>query len=228
MKHSSGYGDSLSAELGDVSSIVATSRRKSPRQERAKATVEAILEASSQVLVGLGYTKMTTTRVAKRAGVSVGTLYQYFADKEELVRAVWARHEQTVFDAIGHAMQQSEGAALAERVETVLGAVLQAKASRAKLTTALSTTMTQLDGPAHLARIQANNEATVRAVLEVHADELIVEPSDQTVFLVVNAIEGVISAAITTRPEELADPALLAGLTRMILRFVTRQNDAGS
>ena len=57
------------------------SQRKRPRQARARATVEAVLEATSQVLIEYGYARLTTTRVAKRAGVSVGTLYQYFSGK---------------------------------------------------------------------------------------------------------------------------------------------------
>lgn len=185
-------------------------------------TVAAILEGASQVLVDIGYTKMTTTRVAKRAGVSVGTLYQYFADKEALARALWARHERQTFAAIAQATERTVGASVSERVESVLGAVLRAKAANADLTTALSATMTALDGSAHLSRIQANSQANVRAMLAAHAEELDVEDLELTVFLIVNAIEGVISAAVATRSSELDDPALLGGLTRMILRFVAR------
>jgi AcrR family transcriptional regulator len=66
----------------------AGSPRKYARQARAKATVEAIHEAALQVLTEVGYDRLTTTRVAERAGVSVGTLYQYYADKQSLARAL--------------------------------------------------------------------------------------------------------------------------------------------
>ena len=62
--------------------------RKEPRQSRAKATVETIHEAALQVLRDVGYDRLTTTRVAQRAGVSVGTLYQYYADKDSLARTL--------------------------------------------------------------------------------------------------------------------------------------------
>jgi AcrR family transcriptional regulator len=62
--------------------------RKQPRQSRAKATLEAIHEAALQVLRDVGYDRLTTTRVAERAGVSVGTLYQYYTDKDALTRAL--------------------------------------------------------------------------------------------------------------------------------------------
>ncbi|MCU1283429.1 MAG: transcriptional regulator [bacterium] len=66
----------------------ALSPRKEPRQARARATVEVVHEAALQVLTEVGYDRLTTTHVAERAGVSVGTLYQYYADKQSLARAL--------------------------------------------------------------------------------------------------------------------------------------------
>ena len=66
--------------------------RKMPLQARAAVTVQAISEATIQVLLSLGADRLTTTRVAERAGVSVGTLYQYFPNKEAILVAM-ARNE---------------------------------------------------------------------------------------------------------------------------------------
>ncbi len=66
--------------------------RKSPVQARSTASVEAILKATIQVLLKGGKERLTTTRVAARAGVSVGTLYQYFPNKSALLRAALQRH----------------------------------------------------------------------------------------------------------------------------------------
>lgn len=62
--------------------------RKLPRQARAKATVDAIIEATIQLLLKQGYDRFTTARVAERTGVSVGSLYQYFPNKAALAAAV--------------------------------------------------------------------------------------------------------------------------------------------
>ncbi len=66
--------------------------RKNPRQRRAKATVEAILVAAAQVFEARGYAHGTTDRIAERAGVSVGSLYQYFPNKDAILVALAQRH----------------------------------------------------------------------------------------------------------------------------------------
>ena len=66
--------------------------RKKPAQARSKVTIDAILTASIQVLLRNGLDKFTTTRVAERTGVSVGTLYQYFPNKEALLYALLLKH----------------------------------------------------------------------------------------------------------------------------------------
>ncbi len=68
------------------------SPRKTPRQERARATVKHILDATARILVSRGWAGTTTNHVAERAGVSVGTLYEYFPSKESLVAALAERH----------------------------------------------------------------------------------------------------------------------------------------
>jgi AcrR family transcriptional regulator len=66
--------------------------RKQPRQRRAQATVEDVLAAAAQVFETFGYAAGTTNRIAERAGVSIGTLYQYFPSKEALAVALLERH----------------------------------------------------------------------------------------------------------------------------------------
>jgi len=82
--------------------------RKMPRQTRARATVDAIHEAALQVLESVGLDKLTTTRVAERAGVSVGTLYQYYSDKDSLVHALVVAYLGRVERAM-HAVLEEEG-----------------------------------------------------------------------------------------------------------------------
>ncbi len=66
--------------------------RKVPSQERAKATVEAIVEAGAYILIRGGWENFTTNAVAERAGVNIASLYQYFPNKESIVAELQRRH----------------------------------------------------------------------------------------------------------------------------------------
>jgi AcrR family transcriptional regulator len=74
--------------------------RKTPVQARSTFTVEAISEATIQVLLTHGADRLTTSRVAERAGVSVGTLYQYYPNKRSLLFAVFDDHLDKVSRAV--------------------------------------------------------------------------------------------------------------------------------
>ena len=74
--------------------------RKSPTQARAEQTVDAILEAAAQILQSDGEERLNTNRIAERAGFSIGTLYQYFADKEAIVAALAERERDKILASI--------------------------------------------------------------------------------------------------------------------------------
>src|SRR6185437_1910622 len=75
-----------------------TTPRKLASQERSRQTVNSILEATTRVLIKDGYDRASTNKIAAVAGVSVGSLYQYFPSKEALVAAVSERHSQEVLE----------------------------------------------------------------------------------------------------------------------------------
>jgi AcrR family transcriptional regulator len=79
--------------------------RKAPRQARSKALVEAIIQAGARVLGDQGWAGFTTNKVAEAAGVSIGSLYQYFPDKRTLIEAVRQHHFDDMLRVIRRAME---------------------------------------------------------------------------------------------------------------------------
>ena len=92
--------------------------RKQPQQERSRDTVEAIVQASAHILGRRGWGGLTTNGVAEAAGVSIGSLYQYFPNKLALVEAVRSRHFQDVLTALRAA--DDPGKSPAQRIEAVV------------------------------------------------------------------------------------------------------------
>ena len=94
--------------------------RKKPRQARAAVTVETILEAAARVLSDKSLDGFNTNRVAEVAGVSVGSIYQYFPNKAALVAALIGRAQDSLADAVERALQRSQG----QRLERVLSGLI--------------------------------------------------------------------------------------------------------
>jgi AcrR family transcriptional regulator len=111
--------------------------RKTPRQARSTATLDAILEATIQVLLATGPGRLTTTRVAERAGVSVGTLYQYFPNKQALLYAVTEQYLGVVAASIEQACREKLGEPIGQMAEALVEAYWQAKIVRCDVTRAL-------------------------------------------------------------------------------------------
>jgi AcrR family transcriptional regulator len=120
--------------------------RKSPVQARSAASVDAILEATIQVLLTLGKERLTTTRVALRAGVSVGTLYQYFPNKSALLQAALKRHLDEVADAVERVCREQKGNTLEHMATALINAFLEAKMRNAKTSVALYSVSSDVDG----------------------------------------------------------------------------------
>lgn len=111
--------------------------RKTPVQARSSASVDAILEATIQVLLQIGKDRLTTTRVAARAGVSVGTLYQYFPNKSALLQAVLSRHLNAVTAAVEAVCRSQQGAPLPQMATALVTVFLEAKMTNVEASAAL-------------------------------------------------------------------------------------------
>jgi AcrR family transcriptional regulator len=121
------------------------SPRKKPSQARATATLDAIFEATIQLLVRAGPHRLTTTRVAERAGVSVGTMYQYFPHKQALIYALNERYLGTLAGKIEITCSTQHGAPLSQMVEALIDTYWQAKCERPDVTRALYRSVVELD-----------------------------------------------------------------------------------
>src|SRR5262245_39425317 len=94
----------LAFEAAPMAPKTRTNPRKPASQKRSRMTVEALIEATARILMRDGYERVSTNRIADAAGVSIGSLYQYFPSKEALVAAVIDRHTQGMMQLIRDAL----------------------------------------------------------------------------------------------------------------------------
>lgn len=148
------------------------SPRKKPRQARATVTLEAIFEATIQVLLAEGLHRLTTTRVAERAGVSVGTMYQYFPHKQALLYALNERYLDIVAERVEKACIEHHGASTAEMVEALVTAYWKAKTERADVTRALYRSAVELDNEALIEAFSQRVDAVTSAMFTSASDAI--------------------------------------------------------
>lgn len=146
------------------------SPRKRPIQARAAVTLDAVFEATIQLLVADGLHNLTTTRVARRAGVSVGTMYQYYPHKQALLYALNERYLVALSEKIEATCHAQHGAPIESMVEALIDTYWRAKTERADVTRALYRTAVELDNEALLEAFADRINAATTAMLSSAAD----------------------------------------------------------
>jgi AcrR family transcriptional regulator len=146
--------------------------RKSPVQARSAASVDAILEATIQVLLAIGKEQLTTTRVAHRAGVSVGTLYQYFPNKSALLQAVLRRHLNAVTDAVEAVCRQNHHQSLEQMATELINGFLNVKLKDAATSVALYSVSSDVDGARIALQVGVRSHRAIVQMLSTSSEPL--------------------------------------------------------
>src|SRR5690349_17231439 len=103
-----------------------TKPRKHATQERSRATVDALIDATARILVRDGFDKASTNRIAEEAGVSVGSLYQYYPSKEALVAAVVDRHNREIMQVVRGALAEVAAQPVEKAVRRLVAVAIEA------------------------------------------------------------------------------------------------------
>jgi AcrR family transcriptional regulator len=199
----------------------ASNPRKLPEQDRSRATVEAIVGAAARVLVKGGYDAFTTNRVAEKAGVSIGSLYQYFPNKESLLSELMRRHVEVIERSVEEMAALVDRAPLAEIVRVGIEQNVKSHLVDPELHRVLSEEVPRLGSLDWKKAFIARMEDRVRATLEARRSEIAVRDIDLAVYVVTRTTEAVIHNAVSDRPADLASGALAEEVTRMLVGFLT-------
>jgi AcrR family transcriptional regulator len=194
--------------------------RKGPKQARAKATVDAVLEATAQVLLKEGYDGATTNRIAAIAGVSIGTLYQYFPNKEALVAALATRHVDRTLDLLRAHLVPLADASLEEVTHSFVEAMVASYRVQPELMEQLRRYFTNVDDQGYMNKVLAEAEDLVRAFLEMHRARVKVSDPELAAFVLVRSVDSVIQATLLERKRFLRHGALVTDLVRLVLSYL--------
>ena len=171
--------------------------RKTPVQARSAHTVEAIQTACIQVLIDGGLERLSTTRVAARAGVSVGSLYQYYPNKQSLLAAVLEKHLLHVVEAVEAACLRAKGQPVAAMATALVQAFFTAKFLDSGASRALYAVASEVRGEAVVARLTQRSQVALCDMLSSAADRRFADPAPIS-FVLSTSMVGPIQALLAS------------------------------
>ncbi len=177
--------------------------RKLPGQRRARLTVDAILDAVVRILKREGIKAVTTNRVAKVAGVSIGSIYQYFRDKQALFMALHERHVEQIDRLVESKLVENAKSSLEELMRAMIGAMVDAHIPDPELYRALATEVPHRSNGRKDFSVRLHS--LFRLALAARSQEL--KPGrdlDRVVFVVTNLVESLSHGAVLRRPPGLS------------------------
>lgn len=198
-----------------------TAPRKHASQERSRATVDALVEATARLLVRVGFDKASTNRIAEEAGVSVGSLYQYYPGKEALVAAVIDRHNRDLMQVVRAALAGVASLPIENAVRKLVAVAIDAHRIDPRLHRVLAE---QIPRTGRLEKVVTFNReyyALFKAYLEDHKDELRAVDLELAAFVCVTSIEALTHTAVLHRSLSDEEAATLVDeATRLMVRYL--------
>ena len=200
-----------------------TSPRKHASQERSRGTVDALVEATARILVREGFDKASTNRIAEVAGVSIGSLYQYFPGKEALVAAVIERHNRQIGLTVRGELAELATCPLAQGVRKLIAVAVRAHRLDPKLHLVLAEQIPRVGKLENVEAFNSRNYDLFRDYLESRRDEVGTPDLDLASFLCVTTIEAMTHNAVLHGSKVLSEEAMEALVdegTRLIVGYL--------
>jgi len=173
--------------------------------------------AAAHILKREGFAHTTTNRIAEKAGVSVGSLYQYFPNKEALIAALRERHNDWYDECVRAEMERSRGLPFREGVRRAMERIVAINAIDPALHGALTT-----GEPIFNREVQRAGITVLQEFLVDHVQQLGLRDPELTCFILVRAVEAVIHGTLRDAPERLRHPDFADEVTELFVRYVDR------
>jgi AcrR family transcriptional regulator len=162
-------------------------------------------------------------RIAEVAGVSVGSLYQYFPNKEALVAAVIDRHQQKIMQTVRGELADTMGQPLQQAVRMLVAAAVKAHRVDPRLHRVLAEQIPRVGKLENVETFSRDNFALFRSYLEEHRDELGVDDLELASFICVTSIEALTHNAVLHHSKTLSGDAMEALIdegTRLVVGYL--------
>ncbi len=197
-----------------------TKPRKSPAQERSRATVDAIMQAATYILNEVGWSGLNTNAIAERACVNISSLYQYFPNKQAVIAELQRRHATFIHEELQHAMLSiSEQATLRAALKVIVDMVVREHRISPEVHKAISEELPQSQRCAQ----DGQGEVHKQMINALQPFMKNVPDSQLAMYLVGISMKAIVHQVTNQRPELLNESSLVDELITLVERFLIRE-----
>ncbi len=170
--------------------------RKEPNQERARETVENIFQATAHILEKEGFEKTSTNKIAQKAGISIGSLYQYFPTKEAILGKMIDYYIQKQIDLYESEINKEAPKTLLEMIETLVDVTIEAKKKEERFTKIFAQKMFSLAKHDTMKRMDTHLLNMFKEKIKIFEDEVRMENIELSLFILYQSVRIVPVAII--------------------------------
>lgn len=189
---------------------------KAPTQERSRQTVATILNACSRLLLTDGFYEMTTDRIAKEAGVSIGSLYQFFGNKESVVQAMIKNIYEEDKTILAEKMRALAPLSADDRVKAMVEILIEMARRNSELRAKLTTIVYYVLDPSYISESLRFFQDTIRYNLP----QIPGRDMDKVAYMLVNAFMGLVNNMSIDKPEAIHNPAISQEITQLFIKYL--------
>jgi len=198
--------------------------RKGPQQQRAKATVSAILDGMVRVLEQEGSDAASTSRVAEVAGVSVGTLYQYFANRDAILDALQDREFDRATEMMQRLLARGAFASDREAARAIIEGLLELHSAAPALHRLLVVEGLRVTPTDRVQAFDMRIITAIRSFLGLANVRIRRKNLDAAAFVVYQAVRATMLACLLERPPGLDSATLVDEITDLVLRYLAEDS----
>jgi AcrR family transcriptional regulator len=197
--------------------------RNQPQQPRSRATVALILDAAIRVLDREGFDALTTSRAAEVAGVSVGTLYQYFAHREAIISALQDRELERAGAMLERVLGSAHALSHQELARTLVQELLALYRAAPALHRVLAAHGLSFSTPERVLAFDARSVAVLRAFLGLMGPRIRPRNLEAAAFVIYQSVRATMLSYLLASPAGVDDAQLLEELTQLIVRYLSTE-----
>lgn len=196
--------------------------RKQPTQHRARITVESILQAAESIIFKEGYEVATTNHIAEVAGVSIGSLYQYFPSKDAIVAGLVEGAVVSAAERLREGLLACMGMPLADSIPELVRLILETRKKNAFIFLRLPRDVPKLGKISRQLTTEKFLYTTIHAYYLQHRGEIKVENLETAMFVTEHLVVGSINAYIEDNAAKLTDEELVQHLSDAVIKYLTK------